>query len=345
MNAGAPSIRIVTGDAGVRIEQQRPAVTTLLAGMPVRQALHQIPTLLPICGAAQSIAAERAVAAAAGQPETAEECRAREDRLWLEQGMAAAWRLAIDWPRLIGEPTDLQSLRAVQRATDKQVMAGALAYFIPGLESVDDGPALQTWVATSDCLAASVVRQAQALDASEPCAGPRPQPLQGDALRALAQAALATQPFDAQLPGEETIEVGPLAMARDPLCAALQVGLLEQRLLSQLLDTRAILAALTGDGREETRQCSWPLSEGLGMGCALTARGPVFHRVELDDKRPGKVADWRVIAPTDWHLSASGPVVQAASSGVFSVKWLRFLVAGLDPCAPWTILDEAHRDA
>jgi hypothetical protein len=313
--------------------------------VPVKQALRQIPTLLPICGAAQSIAAERAVAAAQGQSEQAAERRAREDRLWLEQGMAAAWRLAIDWPRLVDEPTDLQGLRSVQRAREKNAMAGELIHFLPGLDAVETASELHTWVATSDCLAARVVRHAQSLDASEPFAGPLPLSLQGDALRTRAQAALGAQPFNAQQPGEESIEVGPLAMARDPLCATLQTGLLEQRLLSQLLDTRAILNALAGGSGTESESWSWPLSDGLGMGCAMTARGPLFHRVQLDEKRPGKVAEWRVIAPTDWHFSANGPVIQTAASGNFSAQWLRLLVAGLDPCAPWSVEGEARRDA
>ena len=95
-------IDIRPGESGLDIVQHRPTVTGLLTGMPLAEALERIPTLLPICGNAQGIAAERAAAAARGEAEP--DSDGHRQRLNREQALAAAWRLTIDWPRLWGQP-------------------------------------------------------------------------------------------------------------------------------------------------------------------------------------------------------------------------------------------------
>ncbi len=341
MTVGEPGIRITTTTAGIEISQQRPPVATLLRGLSVADALEQIPTLLPICGKAQSMAALRAVEAARGHIEDSAEHAQRESRLWQEQAIATAWRLAIDWPKLLDQPQDLDGLRAVQRADTSAGRASALEQYIPEFDAVHDTDDLLDWTAGAPCQAAGVIRRAAVLDKQEsPVVSGAP--VAGERLSDLARDALGAEPFDALEPGIGAIEVGPLAMCRDPLISALKdrpdIGVLRRRLLAQLLDTRLIadrLSANTGDDREAP--CTWPLQTRVGLGRAMTARGPVFHRVSLaaDDET---VRDWRVIAPTDWHFSTRGPVACAAAGTRHSADWLRFLVAGFDPCAPWEVV-------
>src|SRR5210317_2495522 len=96
----APHIDIAVRDGEAVITQQRPALVSSLVGMSVSRAMAFIPTLLPICGQAQSLAAQRAVAAARGESEVNAE---RQAQPWREQAFAAAWRLTVDWPELQGE--------------------------------------------------------------------------------------------------------------------------------------------------------------------------------------------------------------------------------------------------
>jgi hypothetical protein len=131
------------------------------------------------------------------------------------------------------------------------------------------------------------------------------------------------------------------------------------RLLAQLLDMRAIIETLARDPDDAPcpQADAWSPaataevagggngainggegSAGLyGTGSAITARGPVFHRVVL---APGgdTVADWRVLAPTDWHFGPRGPVAAGlAAMKEPTPRRVALLVASYDPCAPWAL--------
>ena len=79
--------------------------------------------------------------------------------------------------------------------------------------------------------------------------------------------------------------------------------------------------------------------EGVGLGRAVTDRGPVFHRVALDSE--GSVKNWRVLAPTDWHFAPGGPLDIEANRRSLRPEQLKLLVLGFDPCAPWSLREEA----
>ncbi len=346
----APEIRIQVDAGAIRIQQHRPSVAKLLRGLEVPHALDRIPKLLSICGHAQSIAAERAVAAATGQEETTEERRDRAARLSQEQARAAVWRLALDWPDLVGEPKDLDWLRAARAGADAEDLLAALRRCMHGLAEHTDVDALIDWISTADCQAARVVRRAQELNQSAPPQANehRIDPLCGEELRDVATQVLATESFDPLDPGVGAVEVGPVAMMRDPRIASLhgrtEVGPLARRLLAQLLDVQSIMRALATPRATATEPAQWPLDERLGLGRAMTARGPVFHRVTLD-RGGGRVLDWRILAPTDWHFAPGGPL---ATWGDASESYLRFLVTAFDPCAPWSLVAEgreAYADA
>jgi len=329
----APHIDIAVHDGEVVITQQRPALVSSLVGMSVSRAMAFIPTLLPICGQAQSLAAQRAVAAARGQAEVTTKSPAQP---WREQAFAAAWRQTVDWPELQGDAHRMDVLGQVRRAPDDAARAAALAQTIPGLDAVQSLDQLLDWVRAGDCVAADVARRA--LGVGRPLAGV--ECMGEDALAALAREALAAEDFNAQDPVDGALEVGPLAMARDPLVAELQAELgttVLARVLAQILDTRFICRALdsaAGPGEPETN--AWSAAGGVGVGRAMTSRGPVFHRVSLDGGAEDAVVDWRVMAPTDWHFAARGPVALALPQ-MASNEAMKLLVTSYDPCAPWSL--------
>lgn len=337
MGDTVPEITVKLSDAGVSISQRRPTVTGVLSGMGLEEALIRIPLLLPICGKAQGIAAQRAASAARGEQEhyAAEHTR----QLWREQALAAAWRLAIDWPGLIGRDKEIPLLKAVQQAVDPESLATELLDFLPGLINVEDSEQLISWIERSNCTGAAVIREARQLEFGVD-APHAPHLASGEELQGLAIASMAHEPFDPQSPLGAGIEVGPLAMNRHPLLDRISssdiFGALSRRLVALLLDTMVIAGHLL-DEQSTYPLSAWTLGGRVGLGRANTARGPVFHRVALDVN--DRVADWRVLAPTDWHFAADGPLVHEAGRLGGDRNRLAMLVAGFDPCAPWSILE------
>lgn len=349
MNPVGPSITIHAGPEGIRIHQRRPQVASLLKGMPAATALARISSLLPICGGAQTLAARRAIEAARNERPGAEAEHRREASLWREQAHAAAWRLAIDWPDLLGEPRNLQGMRQLLNTGTGPDAANALRQYLPGLSEVTDPGDLPDWVARTDCSAARLLRQVVALGGDGENAGGETHRMAGEALAERAREVFEAPTFDALAPGDEAVEVGPAAMARDSRIPALDavpaISAVARRLLAQVLDTHVIAGALHDPDQVAAGQPeSWNLAACKGMGRAQTARGPVFHRVSLDPRDGETVTDWRVLAPTDWHFSPRGPLAKSAATGPRELSWLRFLVAGFDPCAPWTMVASAGEE-
>ena len=349
-----PCIEIHLTPGGVDIHQQRPAITRALVGLPATVALQRIPSLLPICGNAQAIAAARAVAAAKGnaqhpQPDL-------DASLRQEQALACGWRLCVDWPDLLGETRQMTALKQLYQAQDDKQRATALGQMITGMDTVRSLEALLAWVEDSDCLAARVIRHtAEATGANARIQEALPL-LDESGLRSRACAALAAEPFDPLDPAGGPLEMGPLAMGRHPLVMALQDTMgstVLSRLLAQLLDTRFIARALLATPSEQQPAGAPASARSLprtgdtnsGMGWAVTARGPVFHQVQLADgadTAADTVVDWRVLAPTDWHFGRHGPVKRELSLLEASTRGqVALVVASYDPCAPWTL----HRAA
>lgn len=340
MSGLTPEIRVTPGAAGIQIFQRRPTVTGLLTGMTLEEAVIRIPLLLPICGKAQSIAAQRAASAAKNEDEPyAIEHTAQ---LWREQALAAAWRLAIDWPGLVGRAREIPLLKSTQQAADPESLATELLNFLPGLIAAEDTEALLDWLERSECTAATVIQRARDLEfgVDAPHAA---QLASGQELQGMALAAMAHEPFDPLSPLGAGIEVGPLAMCRHPLVEEIAsselFGALSRRLVAQVLDTLVIAGHLL-DERSTYPLSAWPLGDRIGLGRANTARGPVFHRVALDED--DRVRDWRVLAPTDWHFAAEGPLAHEAGRIDGDNDMLAILVMGFDPCAPWSIQEQNH---
>jgi len=83
-------------------------------------------------------------------------------------------------------------------------------------------------------------------------------------------------------------------------------------------------------------------NEGWGVGQTLTARGVLTHAVHVVD---GKVASFRVQAPTDSHFANAGPLAALLGNGrLADVEQARQVVnqaiLALDPCLPYVV--EVH---
>ncbi|MBK1666235.1 hydrogenase assembly protein HupF, partial [Rhodospirillum rubrum] len=76
-----------------------------------------------------------------------------------------------------------------------------------------------------------------------------------------------------------------------------------------------------------------------GVGMVEAARGLLIHRVVV---REGRVARWRILAPTEWNLHPQGALaslligcpVSGTEEACLLAHWL---VLALDPCVPCVI--------
>ncbi len=340
MAIASPGITLFRERDGYRLAQSRPPVGPVLASLSLEQALDQVTLLLPICGEAQSIAARRAVDAARGR---AREFSDEIDAMLLrEQLQSALWRLVVDWPGLIDEPQNLEALRHALRSRDPSELRLRVREQLDGLERVNSSAEVMAWLERGACTAARVTSRALALDAQSPD-WTEPETL---APRSVVERSRAPGfwPEDDTPLKPPAGEIGARAMSRHPLAgeAELPGGQMTGRMLAQALDTAFLLtadpaSAVIGD---EVRGDHDP-EPGEGIGWAMTARGPLLHRVILNAADADKAQRWDVLAPTDWHFGPQGPVAQAvaALNGTMDVEWVRFFVAGFDPCAAWSVVD------
>ena len=351
MDTGALVIRMawrggrVTELSGV---SRRPDAAALLRGKPVDQALALVPLVFSLCGRAQQAVGAGACAVAEGR---AAEWPAGVQRACLvEAGQEHLWRLLLDWPQAFSVPALAADFarwhrRLADHARGREGLASAdgLADDLSGflrdavfgiaVESVLDGaaPAEGSLVAL---LLDEAARRAPGMPGmSTP---PRVLPRQPAAVWAgVLQAAdrrFASQPVWQGRPAE----TGALARhgGNPAVCAALANGQwLLARLLARCCDLAELPARLRHDAVWLDAAAPTP---GVGVAATDTARGLLLHRVTVAD---GVVADYQVIAPTEWNFHPDGAWRHeieglSADSAAAAVNRVRQLVGVLDPCVP-----------
>lgn len=329
----------------LRVSYRRADPGQMLRGRDAHQVLDLIPSLLPVCAGAQRIAAERAIEAASGAQETAAAHREREALLLREQALAAAWRLLVDWPRCLGLAPDLRTMKTL-RSADNASLADGLDCCLSML--LDASPAVTADTAALDAIiahlgatgAGPVLQMALEESASPrvPVTWLRGRTLQSRAADALRDAPLQRGPLP-DLCGD-AVAVGPLAMARHPLCDSLRdredLPLCARLLLAMLLDTAALVHGLrSAEPPRIERETQSAEETGIGLGYACTARGPLYHRIHLDPAQ--RVLSWRYVAPTDWHFAAGGLVEKLGEHRDPTTASVVPIVAAADPCAAWQV--------
>jgi Ni,Fe-hydrogenase I large subunit len=134
-------------------------------------------------------------------------------------------------------------------------------------------------------------------------------------------------------------ETGAIARrAATPLVAALLArdgASASTRFVARLVE----LAVLMGELRARTPAAAGPVrghavGDGVGLGLAETARGLLLHRVQVEQ---GLVADYRIVAPTEWNFHPDGPLPQGlagrgAADSARLERDARTVVQSLDPC-------------
>jgi hypothetical protein len=322
-----------------------PAAASELAGL-----------VFSLCGRAQRVAAEVAGAAALGEPVDPVGRKGQTWRVLQELAQEHAWRLLLDWPGQQGETPDVDSLlRLRQASADPGRFAAVLADLT---ETVLLGEPAATWLGRDPVGLDAWCRAGRTATArlfaglgegTDLGIGRVPLlPALADLTDAeatdLGSQALAEPGFCAQpLWRGGPAETGALArVAAEPVVAAWLQGRgcgAGARLLARLVELALLPRALAGQGPEVVR--AWRLGDNTGLAGVETSRGLLLHAVRLES---GLVADYRILAPTEWNFHPQGTLLDALQGlveGEGLAAQARLVARSLDPCVALS-LDLTH---
>lgn len=350
--------------AGVTIRSSRPQLAQkLLAGRTPEEAAHRVGLIFSLCGKAQRVAAEAACAAGQGGFSDESNGSLGDDRataVLLELAQEHAWRLLLNWPEQAGAPLgiapDMASLLKLrQSAGDSARFAATLAELLTttllGEPAADwlarDLAGFDDWrragPTPTACLFAALGDGADA-GISRVSLLPSLERLQDEAAHDLARRALETPAFCAQpLWHDAPAETGALArLLEQPLLAAwiAQRGRgAGARLLARLLELATLPDRLLADTPDAGPALvrAWSLGDNGGLAGVETSRGLLLHVVRL---QAGKVAEYRIVAPTEWNFHTAGALAQALSGlapGDDLAARARLVAQSLDPCVAFGI--------
>ena len=338
--------------AAVRATTDRPLIgDLLLRGRAPAEAPGLLSLALSLCGRSQAVvcAAACEAAGATRQQQAVSEHRSRE--LAAETVQEHAWRLTLDWPRLAGEPEDMELLgrmRALARSAPASDAAwGAARDALLSLvssrllgERADgwlESRSASDWLAWADhghtSLARTIGRLAR-MPGGMPSKIPfLARPASATVIGSIAEPALADPSF-ARFPvlAGSAQETGPLArlsghhaidqLARTHVTAA--------RVFARLAE---MIAVLTGEA-SPGEVASASLGAGRGVAWAEMARGLLTHVVEIAD---GRIARYAIVAPTEWNFHPAGALPAALEGAVAADdeqarRLLEATASALDPC-------------
>ncbi|MFO1338546.1 MAG: hypothetical protein U1F53_09965 [Burkholderiaceae bacterium] len=365
--SAAPSFADLTGRLRLRpgaplpnIDSSRPELAPRLArGRRADELPGLLAAVFTLCGHAHRLTAERAVRAAQGLADAAAPGAGRA--LQLATAREQVLRLVNDWPLGGGDGGHdaahglLRSCplwRADLPASDQlAALPGWLQQHWLGMAPADwlardeaeplDWPARWAQQAAAASPVARWLRQVQARAAALRTPH-RPLALLGDAatpLPAWAQRLGHAPAPDAWAPAGGVPDTGPWARHHAPSPRPADNAWV--RLTSRVTD---LLHLAAPDGGQWLAHGGLALGGGQGLAWAETARGLLLHWVRLQDSADGlRVADCRVVAPTDWNFHPRGVLADALSAlprqrdaaGLDADA--RLLALAFDPCVPFEV--------
>lgn len=235
-------------------------------------------------------------------------------------------------------------------------LAGAVEAVVLGLPlaAVAGAEDLATWLATAEVMPAQVMRAATAAGVAEAggAVAPLPPLPPLDPLR-LAERLEATDVVSfLRAPQWDGVvyETGPFARTGGHGAVTAMVvrhgPAVLPRLLARVVETALAVEKIV---RITSQMCddqtsvegTQPIAAGAGdtavrwgLGAEDAARGRLFHHVVVAH---GRVARWRILAPTEWNFQSRGPLAAAvgslpANDGAWVRRATEWLVMALDPC-------------
>lgn len=335
---------------GVELLSSRPQLAQkLLAGRAPDEAADLVGRIFTLCGRAQRIAVELACEAAAGTSPDGKKNVARSRKVLAELAQEHAWHLLVSWPQLAGLTADTHTmLRIREAAPDPEKLAAALSDILvdrilgesPALWRAKSLPAFDDWCRQGTTLPARLFAQL----VPDPSVGAANAPLlpplhewSGNDLTELGGLAL-TEPGFCVRPVWRGAPAETGAPARQQASTLLAEWIAERglgtggRLLARLVELIELASKIRA---ADIVVRALSLGENTGMAGVETSRGLLFHVVRLERAR---VAEYRIVAPTEWNFHPAGPMVRALRALPVGDKLethARELALAFDPCVEY----------
>lgn len=351
----AGRMKLRPGAALPTIVSSRPMLASRVArGRLADDLPGTLGALFTLCAHAHRLTARRAVAAAMGELAVS----AAAERLALQAGTARehVLRIAHDWHRLLpGAPAAEPALRLRSCPLWRDDLAPAeqladlpawlahhwLAEPVPSwlaAQRVDPLGWAVHWCEQAETPLARLLRSQRV--AMQAIAAP------SQALRLL-DAPRATMPRLARRMAEEPefcarpdwlgapAETGPWTRTAD--AASVPIHNAWMRLVARLVD---LLQLALPAGRDRLAEGALPLGPGEAISWTEMARGLLVHWVQLEDGPQGpRVADCRVLAPTEWNFHPHGVLAQTLATlrGDDRAEQAARAAVAFDPCVEFDV--------
>ncbi len=340
------SLRLDAGHAtGIDVRSSRRSpVQAWTVGATPDEATLRVGRAFSLCREAQRAACALALQAAGadGTPDASQRSRIVFGELLREH----ACNLWLAWPGHAGEDQEPELVRLLHLHADAPEAAmpalrDGLARTVLGMDPAEwlalDTVGLTTWCARGTTPTAR--RFGRWIGSGTPASAPEMLPPVAKWSRgiglAMAAAMTADRGFGA-LPEwrGQPMPTGALARIRaHPLLRAWQAGAgydAATHMLARLVElAQASCSDLPPDASIAQ---AWPTASGCGLAAVETSRGVLVHWLRLDRDR---VADYRIVAPTEWNFHPRGLLRQALVGGRDATppeaRAHRWLLA-LDPC-------------
>lgn len=358
------------------VAARRPRAVAALVGRRAEEAARLAPLLFSLCGNAQGLAVARACEAALGLDAGAHDA-ARSLLIDAEALDSHGWQAVVEWPARLGAPPRPAALRELRSAVsavlpalypdkdglrpgggvlrpDVAALRNALDRMAGWLEATvfagpppRDADELAGWAARGGTDAARLAARLLSPDLAgwgacgvtlldERSAGWFATALSGDPAFATAPrrngAPALTGPLERQ--ADHPLVVSVTERFGHGLARLFAARLADLAELPQRMEA-AIAALRPADPAAAGSSSLTNSTPGEGCGVAETARGRLAHWLRLDGD--GRLADARMVAPTDWNFAADGPLARGLAGAAVrdredAVERARLLVAMLDPC-------------
>lgn len=378
---GSLKIQLKTGNGAanmVSIESSRPVYASMIfRGKSIAESLDMIPLLFNICGTAQACAGVRACEKALGIQVSAGAEQLRDGLVNMETLREHLWRILLDWPAFNGdEPDRLEMARVmeIQQNYQQALCPDGNAFQLGGADCKPDPLALNIavepvaallqrkvfsmptaeWLAITgqqalvDWAAAGETITAELIDQIIQAGWSSTGTCESEALPELSELQLHQAMQDTDYVKQpqwlgQCYETTSLTRVDSQLLKALKQeygnGLLV-RVVARLTEITHLASGqlLFDAGGADYHKSSRVSPTNPGIGQAAAARGQLIHRVEVNGDR---IANYQVLAPTEWNFHPRGVVVQALSTlkgDPDQVKQqARLLINAIDPCVGYEL--------
>lgn len=368
--------------ATIRIE--RPVHSArVFVGMRPAEVLSAIERLFHVCGTAQAVAASHALAAARGREHDLDVRTAHAALVRLEIAREHLWRVLIDWTRFTHVPAPSAAMGALRElipaanaalfygnpfvpepraALRREAMDALLDDFDAVLEAHVLGMAPADWLAlktvedldrhTEPARGAAAALIAHLRTQRWQSAGAATShylpPLPPTALAEILDADEADRFVERPRWQGDACETSPLARQRNADLVAAVLRAYGAGLCARAVAAVRELAATSAEVRALLEGNVMPsvIAERTAPGAAIAqveaARGRLVHRVRLEE---GRVAAYRIVAPTEWNFHPQGAALRGLSAAAAEAApdledRASLLVTLLDPCVGYSL--EVH---